>query len=446
MADNPDFLPSFDGIGNLGLSNRPWDTVYIDRISNGTIEIPVENLLTIDAMPAVGQPLYAPTPLYDEGKILVARSGKWMPEEYPAGALPPVTDDSEGMVMQVVDGKWTLAHAMTLPAVDSTMDGATIRVIGGKIVPYLYGKNPSEMPYPCPVAPEQDNYTLMSRSGKWITDRISDYLLVPPIGTNDIGKYLTVQVDQEASEAAGTTLYSLQYTRPPIVDETNPGALPPLPGDYKQFYNGAGGWSAVTAGNNGHWRVGDMKLSVAPISPGFVKCDGGTVGKSGSGAVNIGNQFRQLFAIIHGGTDWETAWNNNSVVYVPNREYYQIRYSPDGNAPAEASILFDAFPAAAASFFQVQTCRNADFSTSVVGFNSYPSPAGFYRLGGDLPELLSSAGDLFPDEESILFDITSHFNLQPGLWFFRARQLVGSPTTPSSTGRWKYGSFITTSA
>ncbi len=443
--EHPDLLPSADGINQLGLPENPWDIVHANAISDGTRTIQVADLATSDQIgDAVVRSLPAIQAPEDEGKMLMVRNGQWEIVSYPAGALPPVSTDDEGKVLQVEGGQWALKRAMTLPPVDATMDGCTLRVVAGQFVAQRFGDDPAggTNVYPCPVAPIENDNILISSNNAWITTKLTEKMSVPPMGAQDAGKFLTVVQDTD------TGGWKLDYTRPPVVTAAAAGALPPLPGDAKQFFNGAGGWSAVTAGNNGHWRVGDFKLTVRPVEDGWIALDGKRIGKAGSAAEYRGDKYKALYAIIDGTAAWETNWDAGAMVTLQFREYYQVRYAPDAQAPAEMSVLYEA-AARTQSHFQLQACRDLSFSAGVRSFGTYPSATGWYRLDGDTPTLLSGGGTNLTGGDGavgILFDLTGSFSIDPGLWYYRIRQTDGPGASPTWTSRWTYGSVLTTSA
>jgi hypothetical protein len=456
-SEHPDLLPSSDGINQLGRPDRRWDRVYANAVSDGTREISLSDLATTDQ---VGSPVRSlpPPRLFDEGKILVVRNGEWNVEGYPRGTLPPVSADDEGKVLRVNQGEWELAAAMTLPPVDATMDGAILRVVAGQFVVQRGGEL-GEAATPCPVAPVQDGMALFSEGGKWVAKALATTvnagLNVPPLEEGDIGRFLTLVPDAES--AVG---WKLAYTRPPVVTPAAPGAVPALPGDSGQFLNGAGGWSAITAGNNGHWRVGDLKCSLRPANePGWLDLNGADVGKAGSGAVHAGAGFRALYAVLyardHGGNaaGWEAAWDSGPAgrIALPFREYYKIRYALDAQAPAETCVLFDAVAShPVPTGFALQVCPDLGFAAGTMVYRSYPlSSLGWYRLGGDVPVLLSAAGDSFPGAEGVLFDfdrsVGSH--LGAGLWYYRVRQMdLTDPQNAAPFSPWRYGSVLCTGA
>ncbi|MDR1611731.1 MAG: hypothetical protein LBT97_02985 [Planctomycetota bacterium] len=434
--EHPDLLPSADGINQLGLPDNRWDKAYVNTLSDGTRTVAVEDLATTDQIgPAVVRALPVIEPITDEGKILMVRNGHWSIESYPSGALPPLTADDEGKVLQVDDGKWALKRAMVLPPVDGTMDGCILRVVAGQFVAVRHDDDAAQ---PCPIAPAEDDHILISFDNAWTTVKLTEKLSVPPIGAPDLGKFLTVVEDTENGG------WKLSYTRPPVVTETTAGALPPLPGDAKQFFNGAGGWSAVTAGNNGHWRVGDYKMSVRPSEPGWVACDGMSIGAVGSGAAYFGDEYKALYAVMDGTLTWETNWDNLTPQFLPLREFYKLRYAPDAQAPAEVSVLYDA-AAGDPSHFQAEFCRDLGFAGGVVAVDS-GSGAGWYRLGGDVPVLMGGSGETFAGPEGVFLDASEVFNAGAGLWYYRIRQLVGPYAAPIWTSRWTYGSVLANSA
>lgn len=437
MADHPDLLPSGAGINNLGTPIRPWGVVYANTLKSGTTTVDVNNIATVDNItPKTANALPVPYPGVDDGKIPIARGDNWVVSEYPTGGLPPVTAADNGKVLQVVGGKWTVMNAMALPPVDSTMDGSILRVVGGQYVVWKTGLNPQDMPNPCPVAPEEDGRVLISQSKEWVTQPLTEKLTVPPISASDIGKFLVVARDENSQ-------LILKLAPPSTVTTTDPGCLPALPGDVKQYFNGAGSWSAVTASNNGQFKVGDLKLSLREPDSQWLTCDSTkSVGRAGSGATYQGNTYRAIYAILDGTANWETNWANNTVRYLPNKPGYQVMVLPEAQAPAEASIIVQA-TAGTQSHFTCQVARDITFQGTVYNLNSYPSPAGWYRLDGDYPELLSGVGNTFAEALSVLLDVTSNYQLQPGLWFYRVQQIFGPTANPTSKGRWQYGSFIT---
>ena len=449
MPDNfhPDFLPSADGVDSLGQADNRWDKVYANAVSDGTRTIPVADLATADNAGLAVRALPYVDPFTDEGKILIVRNGEWVVEAYPAGTLPPVTGDHDGLVMQVDGGEWKLKRAMTLPPVDASMNGAILRVVAGQLVPWKYDGNPgggAEAGAPCPVAPVEDDHILITSGGAWTTVKVQEKMVVPAMGATDVGKFLTVVPD-------GVGGWMLAYTHPPVVTTDAAGALPPLPGDARQFYNGAGGWSAVTAGNNGHWRVGDQKISLRQDEPGWLSCDGKSVGKEGSGADYAGDRYRALYALLDRTTLWPTRWNSGELKDLPIREYYKIRFSPDAQAPVETSILFEA-AAVDGSHFVTELSPDMTFSALAWTFLSEqvdpldPPPAGWYRLGGDYPEMLDGAGNDFSQPESIFLDVndalTGLASVAPGHYYHRTRQYTGTLAAPVWSGAWTYGSIL----
>jgi hypothetical protein len=435
MADiNPSLIPERTGVNSIGSSDNPWEVVNVDKLHAGGRDVPVVDIATTDQVPANSVNLIpTPFPILDDGKIVVAKDGQLILQHYPVGALPVSNAELAGKVLMIGrDGVPQFRECATLPEVVDQDEGAVIRVVGG-ILKVVKG-NPHGDVAPTPIAPTTDGMTLVSENQEWVLKNAHSQFTLPPIGPEHAGMLVCLERDDYEDSV------KVVYRHPPLAG-TEPGAMPPLSGSANHYLDGTASWKMVTAGNGGHYRLGDIKPTVRPVEDPWLPCQGAYLGTPASGADYTDIQFKPLYAMCDGTASWEANWNNNIRQQLPIIPWCQICFLPDAQAPASFVILGDA-AAGGNSFFEIELCRQYDFISDVTRSNSSTGDLGWYRLGGVRPVPLSSGGDAFSSAESIMFDTSELSGVGPGAWYYRLRQLVGSLYPVSVPQRWQYGSSI----
>lgn len=437
-TNNPNFIPERTGVNSLGTRTEPWERANTEEIGSADRVIKVSDIATVADTP-VNTPNLMPTPrpFIDNGKIVVAMGGALALVPYPK-SLPPTTTEDAGKLLRIgMDGVPRLEDCANLPETTLFDEGATLRVVGGQIQ-VRRGNAHGEL-NPTPIAPEEDGMTIVSRNGQWVLASVHEQYVLPPIGPEDIGKF--VVLTREDGEAP----VEIKYVDPPMATGTTIGAIPALSGNANQYLNGNLEWKMVTPGNNGHYRLGDIKPTTRPVEDPWLPCLGDGLGSQPSGAKYHGDQYRRLYAMIDGTQEWTQHWDDNVQVYLPSIPWCQICYLPDAQAPAPFAAIFEAsYANGLNSFFEIQFSKDKSIWNGPQ-YNSSTHSA-FWRLGGDFPSQTNFAGDAYPiDGESLMFDVSEVMaDFSIGAWYWRVRQRTGATFDASTALRWQYGTSVVT--
>lgn len=433
MAVNPNLIPERTGVNSLGTPTEPWERLNAENLN----EIPVDDIATTaDTEKGLYNLIPTPIPVVDDGKIPRVKNGSYVLTAYPKNALPPTSSEDSGKLLRIgLDGEPHLEDCSNLPETTGFDEGATIRVIGGQL--QVRRGNAHGDLNPTPVAPVSDGFTLVSEGEQWVLKAVDQQYIMPPIGPDDIGKFVVLWREEETGPV------QIKYIDPPLATGTSIGAIPALSGNANQFLGGDLQWHLVNAGNSGHWRLGDIKRTIRPAAPPFIKCEG-SVGSQPSGATYYGDEYKPLYAMLDGTADWLDHWNDNTRQNLPSLAWCQICYLPDAQAPAPFAPVFDAeYAGGANSFFAIELSTTLDDWSSAIKYDS-ANNIGFWRLGGSLPMPVQTTGDSYPiDGESIMFDASEVFSdLTIGLWYYRVRQLTGATFAGATPLAWQYGTTI----
>lgn len=434
---NPNFIPERSSVNSLGTRDEPWERANIENLGNLERLIDVNDLATTSDVEA-NTPNNIPTPLpfVDNGKIVIARGGMLVLSDYPKTAMPPTNTEDAGKVLRIgMDGVPRLEKCATLPEVTPYDEGSTLRIVGGEIM-VRRGNSHGDL-NPTPIAPEEDGMTIVSENGQWVLKSTVGQYNLPTISPEDVGKFVVLVRETENGPI------EVRYMDPPLATDANIGAIPPISGNANHYLNGNLEWKMVTPGNNGHYRLGDIKPTTRHVEAPWLECNGAGVGSQPSGAVYHDDIYKPLYALLDGTLGWEVNWNNNVQQLLPTLPWCQICYLPDAQAPAPFAAIFEAeYANGGNSFFEIQFSKDK-LSWPGLTYNSAEN-LGFWRLGGSLPAMVSTSGDSYPtDGESIMFDVSEVINdFTPGAWYWRARQKVGGSISSTINRNWQYGTSV----